>query len=106
MKQNEIEIGNGAIVVHNPTDSECARIRGLFTKLFRRHAVITVTGVWGRWDLTKGGNPCPVLFVGNTYVEIDIGTRSAALGREAQHPIRVRLSEGSQVKLRFKMPED
>lgn len=102
IKQNEIEIGNGAIVVHAPGPFEIARVRGLFTKLFHVHPEITISGRFGRWDMTIG-NPRKVVFVGSQYIEVDMAELGAVTG-ETQRPVRLHVTDGTQVKVRFKMP--
>lgn len=99
-KSNVIEIGKGSIVVSDPGDFEIARVRALFTKLFRAPPAITITGIFGRWDITRAGNPRPVVFVGRQYVEVDMGDMSAAPGNG---PVRLRVSEGKAVKVTFKL---
>lgn len=101
-KANGIEIGNGSIVVTNPGDFEVARVKGLFKKLFRAAPAITITGIFGRWDITRAGNPRPVVFVGSQYVEVDMGDMGAATGDD-QRPVRLRVSEGQAVRVTFKV---
>lgn len=102
VKQNEIEIGNEAIVIHNPGPFEIARVKGLFVKLFRVHPEITIQGVFGRWDMNIG-NPRKVIFVGTQYIEVDMGELGAVAG-ETQRPVRLHVTDGTQVKVRFKLP--
>lgn len=102
-KQNEIEIGNNAIIVHNPGPFEIARVRGLFVKLFHVHPEITISGVFGRWNMLIG-NPRKVVFVGSQYIEVDMAELGAVAG-EAQRPVRLHVTEGREVKIRFKCPK-
>lgn len=102
IKQNEIEIGNEAIVIHNPGPFEIARVKGLFIKLFHVHPEITIQGVFGRWDMNIG-NPRKVIFAGTQYVDVDMAELGAVAG-EAQRPVRLRVTDGIRVKVRFKMP--
>jgi hypothetical protein len=107
MANNILEISGGVIVLSNPTKTEIPRVRALFYKLFRKDPEITISGVFGRWNLLIG-NPRRVVFAGAYklagFVDVDMA-ELAAVAVEARFPVRLDVTLGTQVKVRFKVPK-